>query len=183
MERRKESTLIHIPTEVLPPEIDSKGKNAVLLYTGSFCPIHLNHIRTIIRARELFTTKGFHVLALYVIPTHDDSLKKKLNSLPISKEHRLAMLKLAITPDFQKWVAIVDSFLTEGKIRNLGIGEVRRQIVRTVEETYKGADVKFITVMGIDNIETAIRVASKGDEMYLITNRKSDFEKYKGTQE
>lgn len=74
----------------LPEYLDGCDNPCVVIYGGSFAPIHLNHIKTILFSYEtLRNTFNYDILGVFIVPTHDTALRKKFNgNLPISKEVR-----------------------------------------------------------------------------------------------
>lgn len=59
------------PAPPSPPRI-------ILLSTGALNPVHLGHVSVMHRARAHMTSLGFHVVAAFLSPTHDDYVRPKM---------------------------------------------------------------------------------------------------------
>lgn len=73
---------------------DTQKKNVCLLLTGSFYPIHNNHIRMITKVKEHFdkNISDTNIVGSYIMPIHTSSLKKKLGVHPSDAKKRVEML-------------------------------------------------------------------------------------------
>ena len=60
-------------------------KPFVIIFSGSFSPLHMNHIRMIIFTKnQLEKSYGYTVVGAFIIPNGDAPLRKKFNgSLPM----------------------------------------------------------------------------------------------------
>jgi len=77
--------------------LDRSAKNpCVLLTTGSFCPIHVGHIKMMEAAKKAVEDRGFQVIGGYISPSHDEyvSIKNADKAIPIY--HRIQQIKFAI---------------------------------------------------------------------------------------
>jgi hypothetical protein len=50
----------------------------VLLSTGALNPVHIGHLNAMHRARAYLSLLGFHVLAGFLSPTHDNYVRPKM---------------------------------------------------------------------------------------------------------
>ncbi|CAF3519626.1 unnamed protein product [Rotaria sp. Silwood1] len=80
-----------------PTNVDSKKKNAILVYGGSFCPIHLNHLAVIDFVAEVLEKPpyNFEILGGYFCPSAASWVTKKLRGKNLPDAHREALLLLA----------------------------------------------------------------------------------------
>lgn len=67
---------------------------AVLLMTGSFCPVHEGHIESLEIARQELEARGIHVLGGYLSPSHDSYVSIKLTDA-LSAVQRLDLCQAA----------------------------------------------------------------------------------------
>lgn len=90
-------TLVPLSKLRAPSDPMDESKNIVLVESGSFAPVHLNHINNLNVASQYLTQKGYQVLGGFICPTSDKVLKSKFKGdLPVSLYHRSKMLELAI---------------------------------------------------------------------------------------
>lgn len=82
-----ESTLglLCTPVTFLREKLKQATKPAILLTTGSFCPIHDGHVEMMLRAKEICEETGYDVIGGYFAPDHDEYVKSKVktNWMPI----------------------------------------------------------------------------------------------------
>ena len=59
-------------------ELQKYKKLAILLTTGSYCPVHIGHIKYLIEAKKFLEEKfDYKILRIYISPTHDKYVKGK----------------------------------------------------------------------------------------------------------
>ncbi len=56
----------------------SVSPRIILLSTGALNPVHLGHVSVMHRARAHMISLGFHVVAAFLSPTHDDYVRPKM---------------------------------------------------------------------------------------------------------
>lgn len=67
-----------------------KSKNpAIILSTGSFCPLHDGHIEMMYKAREAVEASGYDVIGGYLAPDNDEYVLRKTNVLNIHERIRI----------------------------------------------------------------------------------------------
>ena len=71
----------------------------VLMSTGSYCPVHLEHIRMFEIVKQHYEKLGKTVVGGYMFPSHDDYVESKMKrkgSLHISGYHRWRMIEESV---------------------------------------------------------------------------------------
>jgi len=106
----KHDKLTSTPFNKIKLPIDADYKNIVLALTGSFYPIHNNHIRMLTKAKEYFEKNfpEYTIVGGYIIPTHSSGLRKKMGVQPFDYQKRVTLCQLA-TED-SDWID-VDPYL------------------------------------------------------------------------
>lgn len=85
-----------------PGEI--RGKPVVLVSTGSYSPIHLQHTQMFEEAKIRMEQRGYQCLAGFLSPSHDSYVRCKLHrSGFIPSDHRFKMIELAVAGS--SWLA------------------------------------------------------------------------------
>jgi len=99
------------PQSLIPPSKELPPRKKVwLLTTGSFCPIHKDHIEMMITVKNYLESNqslNCQVVGGYISPTHDSYVASKMNSrgFPnIAAEHRLEMIKLLLSEYNEDWL-------------------------------------------------------------------------------
>ncbi|RUP43790.1 hypothetical protein BC936DRAFT_136732 [Jimgerdemannia flammicorona] len=108
----------YLSTTTATHSSDTPNTYVILISTGAFCPVHLQHIRLFDAARAHIhaTLPNHYVVAGYISPSHDDYVRGKLGENHISATHRIAMANLAVAAsewvDVDAWEAMgVDYFV------------------------------------------------------------------------
>ena len=71
-------------------------KQAVIISTGSYCPVHIGHLQNFdIAAKYLSEKHNIDTLAGYISPSCDSYVSQKFGSDSILFLHRYEMVKLA----------------------------------------------------------------------------------------
>jgi len=91
-------------------QISSYKKNLVLLLYGSFYPIHNNHLGTLKIAKDFIESspdlsKTYHIMGSFIMPTHLNSLKKKLGKPLLDNQIRLEFCEKAI--EDSEWISVL----------------------------------------------------------------------------
>lgn len=74
-----------------------RGKPVVLVSTGSYSPIHLQHTQMFEEAKIQMEQRGYQCLAGFLSPSHDSYVRYKLyRSGFIPSDHRFQMIELAV---------------------------------------------------------------------------------------
>ncbi|RUS26462.1 hypothetical protein BC938DRAFT_470744 [Jimgerdemannia flammicorona] len=112
----------------------------VLLLTGSFCPIHVKHVRLFDQVRSrLHTTMPDHrVVAGYISPSHDTYVRSKLRAGHIPAAHRIAMARLCVQGS--DWVD-VDAWEAMGVRYFVDFLSVTERLQRHLNEVVRQSDV------------------------------------------
>ena len=77
--------------------IASKKELAVLLTTGSFCPIHSGHIEMMNIAKQTVELDGYTVLGGYISPSNDEYVLKKCGADIPKAAHRISLCEAAVS--------------------------------------------------------------------------------------
>lgn len=79
---------------------------AILVYSGSFNPIHLGHIEVMKTIKRVMEEKhGFTILMVYIAPSSDVYVRSKLGKSAISLAERITLCELAIE-DHRQWISV-----------------------------------------------------------------------------
>ena len=129
----------------------------MIIFTGSFNPIHINHLRLLEFVKnDLEKSFKYDVISGFVVPTHDQALRKKHGgTLPISKEHRKNLILSAV--EDMSWV--IPYFEIIDGVENEGLGKANQDIASLMKDNYGQMKVTIIQMQGIDNIEIAVKIA------------------------
>ena len=71
------------PISFLLEKLKLATKPAILLSTGSFCPLHDGHLEMMFKARERVESAGYDVIGGYLAPDNDEYVSRKANVLNI----------------------------------------------------------------------------------------------------
>ncbi|HEU4534713.1 MAG TPA: hypothetical protein VFS00_11370, partial [Polyangiaceae bacterium] len=80
----------------LPADASAPAPLAVLVTTGSFCPVHRGHLAMMERAREALAARGRRVLAGWLSVSHDEYVLAKCGPDAPPATHRLALCEAAV---------------------------------------------------------------------------------------
>lgn len=137
---------VKTPTDkIILSDSKSKKKNAVLIYGGSFCPIHLNHLEVMNLVAETLEKPpyDYHILAGYFAPSAESWLKKKLPENYLPKIYRECLIMLAT--EGTRWM-IERSYVSPTSISE--------KILKAIEDVCgPDLDLTLIHVCGIDAID------------------------------
>jgi hypothetical protein len=78
-------------SKIKPSSISITLPNICLMLYGSFYPLHLNHIRTLEKAKEEMERRGNNIIGCFIVPTPQANLKRKYGSKVLKKDIRERM--------------------------------------------------------------------------------------------
>src|SRR5262249_44168508 len=85
------------PLDRLRLPLTAGRRNVVLVFNGSFCPVHAGHLRMMELARQhLEGSLGWNVAGGYLMITHDSACRRKLGEQACPAVHRARMCELAV---------------------------------------------------------------------------------------
>jgi fructosamine-3-kinase/nicotinic acid mononucleotide adenylyltransferase len=122
-----------------------KKKNVVLVYSGSFCPIHLNHLQVMNIVAETLEKPpyDFEILGGYFSLSADSWLKDKLSENYLPKVHRESLVMLAI--EGTRWMIDRSSSSPDA---------ISKNIIEAIRPIYgDGFEMTIVHICGIDTIE------------------------------
>jgi len=167
------------PFKKLLPLAPNK-QNICLVLSGSFFPLHNNHLRTLEKVKEEIDKAHpeYNIIGGYIMPTHNTNLQKKLGNMFIPPIKRLEMYQLAIADS--DWIDVDPYLLMQPK--NIGMEQARIHLENLLIEKYTSRDedgnevkpksIKAISVMGVDNIPLVEKRIAK-DLFIFVQNRPS----------
>ncbi|CAF1396533.1 unnamed protein product [Rotaria magnacalcarata] len=135
-----------------PSDVNSKKKQAILVYGGSFCPIHLNYLVVIDFAANALESlpHSFEILGSYLCPPSSSWLRKKIAEKHLPDGHREALLLLAT--EGTRWM-VSRSYCSPDKLS--------QAILQECDDRFgEGFNISIIHICGIDAIENNTRILS-----------------------
>lgn len=126
---------------------------AVAVMSGSFNPVHTQHIRAMELARIALEREGWTILGGFLAPSSDTYLQAKLNSNEFSFGWRADCCRMA-TQD-SEWLDVCS--LGEYSTYRAST-RIREQVERQCGDLLQGRTITGVEVMGSD---TAIRIIDK----------------------
>jgi len=129
---------------LFPTELNTQKKNAVLIYGGSFCPIHLNHLDVMNTVAETLEKSpyNYHIIGGYFAPSAESWIKKKLPNDYLPAIYRECLIML--TAEGTRWM-IERSYRSPEIISNY--------ILKAISTHFgDDLDITLIHVCGIDAI-------------------------------
>lgn len=82
------------PIAFLLEKLKTAKRPAILLGTGSYCPVHDGHIEAMYKAREVVEASGYDVIGGYMAPDNDDYVQRKAQVLNIHERIEIMGEKL-----------------------------------------------------------------------------------------
>ena len=135
---------------------------AVMVVSGSFNPVHTQHIRAMEAARIGLERAGWAIAGGFLAPSSDSYLQGKLNSHGLSFSRRTELCCLA-TQD-SNWLAVCSL----GEFSSYrACTRIREQVERQCAGLLEGRTLTGLEVMGSD---TAIRIMDKLVEEWATTD-------------
>ena len=139
--------------------VDAAGSRpAVLICTGSFCPVHVGHLELMASARAAVEAAGFSVVGGYLSPGHDEYLRLKLGDAALSPSHRLELCGLAVADS--DWL-MVDPWEALGCAVAVNFTDVVARLEAYLAH-HVGPDITVFYVCGADNARFALTFAERG---------------------
>jgi hypothetical protein len=130
-----------------------REKLAFLVLSGSFNPVHSQHLRALEIGREVLTNLGWYVIGGFLAASDDNYVRRKLGGAAWPLAKRLELCRLA-TVDLP-WVEVVPW----GEFSSYRVTSRLRQVVeRDCLEELRGRTVIGVEVMGSD---AAVRILGK----------------------
>ncbi len=133
---------------------------AVLVTTGSFCPLHVGHINMMQMARQAAENAGKTVLAGFIVPDHDSYVSQKCGSNALSAAQRIHLAEEAVR-DID-WL-IVDHWTALYSPTDVNFTTIIDRIAAQLAHHLKIArSVEVIYVCGGDNACFALSFVKRG---------------------
>ena len=135
-------------------------KLAFLILSGSFNPIHTQHVRALEATRKHLENVGWTIVAGFLAPSSDAYVKEKLraNALPIGQ--RIELCKLAV--EGSDWISVC----SKGELSsNWACRSVRSELEHRCRDALKGNQLTGFEIMGSD---AAVRLFEK-----IVAQRRS----------
>jgi nicotinate-nucleotide adenylyltransferase len=152
----------------LPLPADRRA--VALVFNGTFCPIHNNHLRLLETARRhLEDVLGWYVVGGWLMVTHDDSCRDKLGSAFVPARQRARMCELAVEDG--GWL-MVDRFQFS-QAANPGAAQSKRRLERLLREKV-GPDLAVLNVCGTDLLPRLRREFPIG--VVCVVNRPPEYD-------
>jgi len=159
--------LLCTPITFLADKLATSKNPAVLVLTGSMCPIHDGHLSMMSVAREALEKNGYDVIGGYIAPDHDEYINEKTKHQAINIHHRIKFINDQIKNI--DWLA-VDPWA--GIFNNQSI--IFTDIIYHLElylEKYLERNVPVFFVCGGDNARFALTFKHRGH--CVVVNRPS----------
>lgn len=129
------------------------GEPAFLILSGSFNPVHTQHVRAFDVARKHVEGLGLSVVGGFLAPSGGSYLQSKLGEAAMSLEERIDLCKLAIGG--HDWMSVC---LKEEFSSNTACRAVRSELERHCLDVAAGRRITGVEIMGSD---TVVRIFSK----------------------
>ncbi|UJR17782.1 hypothetical protein I4U23_004681 [Adineta vaga] len=143
-------------------------KNIILVYGGSFCPIHLNHLAVMDFTAEILEKPPyeFEILGGYFCPSSESWIRKKLPENYLPNAYREALLMLAT--EGTRWM--VDRSYSSPNM-------YAKNIIKEIRNLY-GTDLEItvVHICGIDAIEYNGKHVSTQYPLVIVDRWKYDGE-------
>jgi len=119
-------------------------KLAVIMLSGSFNPIHCDHIGVLTKAKNHLESKqyGYHVLAGFLAPSSNGYVVSKLKDEAIPLQYRNLMIQF-LTLD-SEWMEVLPWGLASSYQTN-------KLIEMQLQEHFQGTDIKCFELCGADH--------------------------------
>ena len=171
-------------------ECQVHGKSpAIILTTGSFCPIHKGHIYSLSDARNFIETNfDYKVLAVYISPSNDlyvkdKSYRKSFSEYYLNFDQRCKLLEKTLKIMVEKKEIDADMFFIdkwEGEKKDfISFSKVWHEMFKFFKKIFKKKEFKTFKVfysLGSDMIiRTNIDKRRKSKMSLLVTERGEDY--------
>jgi len=128
-------------------------KLAFLLLSGSFNPIHTQHVRALELSRRHLETLGYAVVGAFLAPSSATQVQEKLGAEGFLLAERIALCRLAVAE--LDWVSVC----VKGEFSsNWACRGVRNEIEQGCVDVLNGRQLTGVEVMGSD---TVVRIFEK----------------------
>jgi nicotinic acid mononucleotide adenylyltransferase len=142
----------------------------LLVFNGSFCPVHNNHLRMLTLARDWAEQRlGWSVVGGYLSVTHDSSCRRKLGEAFCPAGHRLGMCQAAVVDS--DWLMVDPHQASQPT--NPGAHASLLRLQALVSERL-GVPVTALPVCGGDLLPRLKRAYPRG--VLCVVNRALDFD-------
>lgn len=141
------------------------GVPVVLVSTGSYSPVHLQHVQMFEQAKIRMEQMGYQCLAGFLSPSHDSYVASKLQrSGFISSFHRLNMIELAVEGSSwlsaHPWEASQETFVDFGPT----LFEIRSQIHKLLGNSH--VQVRYLC--GMDHAIKCGLLSNTGQRLGVV---------------
>ncbi|HKO41936.1 MAG TPA: hypothetical protein VJU84_01495 [Pyrinomonadaceae bacterium] len=128
-------------------------KLAFLLLSGSFNPVHTQHVRSLVVTRKYLEIIGWAVVGGFLAPSSDTQVQQKLAADGLSLKERIALCRLAV--DGLDWLSVC----VKGEFSsNWACRGVRSELERACGDILRGRRLTGVEIMGSD---TVVRIFDK----------------------
>ena len=132
---------------------DGGMRPAFLLLSGSFNPIHTQHVRALLVTRKYLERIGWAVVGGFLAPSSDTQVQEKLGAEGLLLAQRIELCRLAV--EGLDWVSVC----VKGEFSsNWACRGVRREIEHQCVDILQGRRLTGVEVMGSD---TVVRIFGK----------------------
>ena len=146
-----------------------ENKLAFLLLSGSFNPIHTQHVRALELTRHHLETLKYAVVAAFLAPSSDTQVHEKLGAECFLLAERIGLCRLAVAE--LDWVSVC----IKGEFSsNWACRAVRNELEQGCIDVLNGRQLTGIEVMGSD---TVVRIF---DKVLLKHSRQQDVSSQRG---
>ncbi|MFT5680225.1 MAG: nicotinic acid mononucleotide adenylyltransferase [Myxococcota bacterium] len=152
------TTLCTPTTRITERLAAAPSRPAVLVCTGSFCPVHTGHLAMMEAAREAAERAGFSVVGGYLSPGHDEYITLKLGAEALSASHRLALCGAAVSDS--DWL-MVDPWEALHRDVAVNFTDVLARLTAYLHHHIR-PDLAVFYVCGGDNARFALSFATHG---------------------
>ncbi len=168
--------LLNIPTTPIlkwKDKIDKNKKQAILLTSGSFCPIHKGHFDMMEKSKIALNNIGIEVLCGYISPSHDEYINSKNKEQAINVFDRIDIIQKEINLNYdwlciEPWEGIFNS-------KAINFTEVTYRLKEYIKH-HTGVEIPVYFVFGGDNANFA--KSFKIDGNCVVVNRPNYETKY-----
>lgn len=123
-------------------KLDEKVVHTVLVISGSFNPIHTQHVETLVVAKNWLEKRGETVIAGFLAPSSDDYVYQKLGSDAMFLKHRTALCAIACKE--YNWISTCGWGWANG-------GHTTKQIKTELSEMYPTVKFRALEICGADH--------------------------------
>lgn len=145
------------------------GRPAVIVMTGSMCPVHTGHIELMEAARDAAEAAGFTIIGGYLSPGHDEYTASKTGIGNIPASTRVALCAEALSTS--DWIDVDPWEALHRKVA-VNFTDVVERLGRYLTH-HIGYNVEVIYACGADNARFALTFAKLG---HCIVVGRPDYE-------